>query len=157
MKRINQLCLVLLMVFVSFMMIGCSDREPIVKADFIATMTDAGFNVIDISHEFVEFDDVDYLVLAIAPSGEYQVEFVQLATIAVAHETFVTTRQRLENQAGSSSSTTSTEVANYRRFTITSNGQYAHLYLVENTMILVDWVDASLRNEIRELVGKFEN
>ena len=155
MKKTNKLYFVLVIVVAILFLTGCfSEREPINRADFITTMETAGFEIVDISGQY---DWANYVILAVSPGWDYQIEFYELASESDARRVFNGTREQVESGSGSSSSHTSVSVANYQRFTMTSGGLYAHLYQVGNTIIFVDWTDSEFRDEIRDLVGQFEN
>ena len=146
--------LILLKIVATIALSACDNRYPLDRVDFIATMEAEGFEIFDVSY-YIDF--ADYVILAVPPSDEYQIEFYEFATDDDASSSFEATRQLIEDGSESSQRINSVNVANYNRFTITSGGKYAHLYRVGNTMILVDWTDSEHQDEISDLLYDFEN
>ena len=160
--------LVLILVVTIMALSACNDNDrdlidfsfynppayPIDRDDFIAAKEAEGFEIMDVSHQV---DFANYVILAIPPSDDYQIEFYEFDTDEDAGLSFEATRQLLEEVSESSDNTNSVDFANYNRFTIISGDLFAHLHRIGNTMIFVDWTDLENRDEISDLLGDFED
>ena len=77
MKKLNKFYFVLGLAIATLFLTGCSDRDPIDRADFITIMKESGFEVHDLSEQ-AQF--AENIFVAIPQHGHYQIEFYEFAT-----------------------------------------------------------------------------
>ena len=155
----KQLFLVAMTLILIFMLSACSaftPRDPLERQEFLDLMEEHGFEIVDYTNELAgELEElVSLYLLAIAPSGSYQIEFIELHTIEGAQAVFAGTKQNADALRGSSSSHSSVGGPNHDTYRLTSAGLYSHLLRVDDIFVFVLGADAEYRDEIR---AKFDH
>jgi len=148
------LCIVLAILMLLPVVAACgvfSARDPLERQDFLDVMEENGFEIVDYTNELTgELEDlVSLYLLAVSPSGSYQIEFIEFHTIAGAEAVFAGTMANAESLSGNARSHSSVNGVNHNTFRQTSAGLYSHLLRVDNTFIFVLGADADYRDEIR--------
>jgi len=130
----------LLAIAISLVLIlaACSTRVAITTDDFISIMSEAGY---------VVEDGMDYKEDGRMPIGAisyfltycdgFYVEFFEFDSSANARKAHNDVQRYLENNRGRSSSQTRVNFPSYNRFTQTTDGRYAVLSRIENTLVMV--------------------
>jgi len=146
MKRI--ICALLLLALV-LSLAACSPREVISAEEFTARMTEAGYTV----HDFSDFmDDTDFGIEAflVADAEVFEVEFMVFETAESARSMYNQIRQEMDESRGRTASTRETNVANFNRFSMTTDGRFEAVTRVENTVLAVG-TDAEFRDDVNAI------
>ena len=156
-KHKTKITILLMMVISIFILAACSDRDPVDPQHFVEVMESKGFEIVDMTNDG---DSADAVLVAISSDQDFQIGLFVFENDDLARVAFNALRNNVDQEARERSATrsnTETNIANYSRLTITSRGMYVHLYRAANTLMMVDWSDASYRNEIRNIMRNFEN
>ena len=148
--------LLILNAFVVLTMIcctGCGNKTAITTEKFSSTMQEKGFYITDVTEQFSAYEFVNAVTIATEPSGNYQIEFYDLADTENAIASFNTNKETFEQYKGSSSTESSVDVNNHSSYSLTSNGKYMCVSRIDNTMIYVD-VPENFKKEVKEIIDK---
>ena len=130
-----------------------SERDPLELQTFLSVMEEKGFQIIDYTGELTGDLEahVSLYLIAVSPTGSFQVEFIECHTVAGARAVFVGTRQNVEALRGSASSHRSVDGPNHSSYSQTSGGVYSRLLRVDNIVVIVLGADSGYRDEIRNI------
>ena len=164
-RRINPLkkmCLIVVTSMLLATLSACgalSERDPLERQNFLDLMDERGFTIVDYTNELT--GDLEELVslylIAISPSGSYQIEFLELHSVGGAEILFAGTRENAESLRGNTSSHSSVDGRNHSTYQLTSAGLYSHLLRVDDVFVFVLGADSDDRDEIRELFNLISN
>ena len=151
----------LLLLFITLILVSTfsacgvfSERDPLSRQSFLDAMEEHGFTVIDYTDELTsELEEmISLYLIAVSPSGAYQIEFIELYTIEDAQAVFFGTKENADALSGRSSSYSSVNGPNHNVYRLTSAGLYSHLLRVDDIFVFVLGADAGYRDEIRSKI-----
>jgi len=141
------LCAVIL-----FILTGCGDKNPITSSDFKSISENKNYTFYDITSQYAQYGYINSASVAKSSSG-YQIEFYVLSDDSYATSMFNNNKTIFENYKGNSSVESSTSLANYSIYSLTSSGYYMYLAKIDNTLLYLR-VDDDYKNEVKDFVKK---
>lgn len=132
---------------------GCGITEkPSITADtFVSTMEAKGYEIVDAKDQFPDEDSIQKVFIAISPEKNYQIEFYDMVDIDAATILYNKNQQLFESSRGNVSGSTSAEIGNYSKYTLTTNGKYKAVSRIDNTVIYLN-VPESVKETVAEVL-----
>ena len=150
MKRNNILLFLAICVFSLFFASGCGNKTALTAEQFKSISEKAGYKVEDVK----DFQLKDVQSVTLARGNGYQVEFYQTNDKSAAVYLYNINRDVFEKSKGNMSSESSVEVANYAKYTLSSNGDYMVASQIDNTFVYAKVKDEykdKVKNLLKEL------
>lgn len=148
MKKLTAIALAFAILFSMLCLVGCTEKVSITAEDYRTIMEEMGYKLTDASEQFVDYDEITKVYVAISDNGAYQIEFYELSTADAAMRLFAGNKSIFEQSAGNASANSSVSAANYSNYKLAANGQYKVLSRIDNTMIYID-VPAEFKDEVK--------
>lgn len=126
-------------------------KTPATAESFEALMTEKGFTVSRADSVVDEYSFVRNVVLAVSPDGSYQLEFYEFADSEYAGNFFASNKELFESAKVGSSSSASTSLKNFEKYTMTNSGRFYAVAVLDNTGIYVT-ADAEYKDAIKEIL-----
>lgn len=136
-----------------FVVTGCS-KKVITAEQFKSKMEDKEYNVVDITDQYSSSDKFIKVYVALNEDKTYQIEYYQFKDVDSATNAFESSKTNFENSKGSSSVNTSVNLANYSKYSLSTNGKYKTITRVEDTLLYAD-VDSSYKNKVLDVFDSF--
>lgn len=114
-------------------------------------MEDQGFTLVDVTHQFSQFDYVKKVYVALSEDGDYQIEFFETEDDSKAIEMFNLNNNKFENNKGYTSAQNEIKGKNYSKFELSSNGKYMVISVINNTGVYLD-VDSKYKSEVKDIL-----
>ncbi len=126
-------------------------KEPITASEFKNEMEDMGFEIVDAKYQFVEYDYIEKVYLALEEDGGYQIEFYKLDEEENAISFYNNNKLIFESDKGSATEETSLNLKNNSKYTLTTKGKYKVVSRIENTVIYLN-VDKEYKDEVKDIL-----
>lgn len=153
-KTIGIILLLVIIGFIGYTVVNMvSDKTPVTASDFYTTMSEKGYTLVDATSQYAEYDYVTQVYLAVNKDYTYQIEFFELASDEYAMNFYTTNKDSFETEKSGTSANTSIAVANYAKYTLSSNGKYQVVSVIDNTGIYVD-VDDMYKDEVQSVLSE---
>lgn len=135
--------------FVGFTMLN-KEKTPITANTFNSTMESKGYIMTDSTWQFAQYGN--YMTKSyIAQKAGYQIEFYELSSVENAIDMYNTNKLIFELQETDASVSTTANMKNYSKYSLSTNGKYKYLSRIDNTFIYVD-VDESYKDIVKDLM-----
>lgn len=139
--------IVFAVVLLCFSLVGCSSKTAVTTDGFSSAVEAAGYEYYDITDQYSPEDAVAVIA---AEKDDMHIDLFVLHTVEDAAATFATNKSNLEPLEGGAA-TTSTSMANYNSYTLTTSDSYYIVSRIEDT-VLYAVADKGSKQEISELV-----
>ena len=139
-----------IMVFLLMLTVGCSmNKEAISTSEFVEIATSKGYETIDITDKYVDYDQVKEAT-KISEEG-FDIEFYVLNSTSDAKEMYEKNKKLIDDNKDGMSTDTTVTAGNYETYDLKTTDNYIHLCQVDNTMLYVN-VESSYQNKTNELI-----
>ena len=126
---------------------GCFKKTPMSAETFKDTMTDKGYQVVDVKDQY-ELDILESAYMAIGDA--YQIEFLEFKELKDAKYSYKMNVDTFESLKGNTNITSSKNLINASSYNTTSDGQYYAVSRVENTMVYAN-VSSEFKDEVKDI------
>ncbi len=141
-----------IMVFLLMLTVGCSmNKEAISTSEFVEIATSKGYETIDITDRYVDYDQVKEAT-KISEEG-FDIEFYVLNSTSDAKEMYEKNKKILDDNKDGMSTDTTVTSGNYVTYDLKTTDNYIHLCQVDNTMLYVN-VESGYQNKTNELIDE---
>lgn len=128
------------------------DKDAITPETFKNTMEQKGYNVVNVKNsQFSAVKEINQAYVAQDKERKYQIEFYETIDDASANVFFNNNKNIIESSKGNVSSGKTVNMRNYAKYTLNSNGKYATLSKIDNTVIYLV-VDDIYEDTVKELL-----
>ena len=141
-----------IMVFLLMLTVGCAmNKEAISTSEFVEIATSKGYETIDITDRYVDYDQVKEAT-KISEEG-FDIEFYVLNSTSDAKEMYEKNKKILDDNKDGMSTDTTVTAGNYVTYDLKTTDNYIHLCQVDNTMLYVN-VESGYQNKTNELIDE---
>ena len=141
-----------IMVFLLMLTVGCAmNKEAISTSEFVEIATSKGYETIDITDRYVDYDQVKEAT-KISEEG-FDIEFYVLNSTSDAKEMYEKNKKILDDNKDGMSTDTTVTSGNYVTYDLKTTDNYIHLCQVDNTMLYVN-VESGYQNKTNELIDE---
>lgn len=128
-------------------------KTPISAIGFATTMSSKGYEIVDASKQFEQYEYVTNAYIARNNSSSYQIEFYELSDDTIAKNFFIQNKTNFEKQKENTLAETNVNGKNYSKYTLSTGNKYKVLSRIDNTVIYLD-VDNSYKEEVKNILGE---
>lgn len=136
--------------FITFSIIA-KEKDSISAEEFKSLMEEKGHIIIDATSQYEEYEYVKKVYIATKADNKYQIEFYTLSDDEKAKYFYNTNKEIFEKSKSSATSQTSTQMKNYSKYTLNTDGKYKVISRINNTAIYIN-VDDEYKNIVKELL-----
>jgi len=132
---------------------GCGNKNAISTDDFKTITEGRDYIIADATMQYSSYGYINEATIAQSPEG-WQIEFYVLSDESYAEGMFNTNKATFETYKGNSSISSSSNMENYSKYSLTSSGYYMYLCRIDNTLLYVkinDTYEDSVKDLINEL------
>ena len=94
---------------------GCGNKRALTKEEFVEKTQSKGYTVTDLTSSYSNYNHINYVVIAVDPKKQYQLEFYGLIDKENAISVFNQNKTIFEGSKSSGSAELSTSVNNYSK------------------------------------------
>ncbi len=127
------------------------EKDPITASQFQTIMQQKGFVVQDATSQFSDYDYITKVYIALSSDSNYQIEFYELSDSDYATSFYNNNKSIFESSKGSSNAETHAEIANYSKYTLSSNGKFKVISRIDNTALYLN-VDSSNKKAVEDIL-----
>ena len=114
-------------------------------------MQPKGFVVQDATSQFSDYDYITKVYIALSSDSNYQIEFYELSDSDYATSFYNNNKSIFESSKGSGNAETHAEIANYSKYTLSSNGKFKVISRIDNTALYLN-VDSSNKKAVEDIL-----
>lgn len=130
-----------------FVLAGCGSKKPISLEDFTKKLTDKGYEVTQVSN--INNNSINNLILA--KKDDHQFEFCIAKDDDNAVYFFNKNKTEFEKYKGNVSASSSKNIGNVARYTLTSNGKYRVVSRIGDTVLFLE-SPSKHKNELEKIL-----
>ena len=116
-------------------------------------MENKGFDVQEATEQFVNYDYIKQVYIAVNNSSNYQIEFYETLDTSGAENFYETNKEVFENEKESSSAYSSVDLGNHSKFSLTTDGKFKVISRIDNTIIYLN-VDEKNKSEVKNILDE---
>lgn len=135
--------MLLLLSIVLTMFTGCGKKKAVTTDEFKALAVEQGLSCIDAVEQFVDYDYVKEVTIAVPSDVSYQIEFYVLSDSSYAQSFFSTSKDNFDMYKSESSTEISKNGSNNASYSLNASGRYMFVEYIDNTMLYVNTDEAS--------------
>lgn len=147
--RKSKMLILTICLAVVFVLTGCGAKKSITASDFEKRAEKNDYEVYDISDQYSSIDYIEKVI--VAKTDDWQVEFYQLSDEEHANGMFKTNQKKFETMKGKASAGTSSSMANYSMYKLSSNDEYMYLSRIDDTFLYLK-VDSKYKDKVVDFV-----
>ena len=136
---------------------ACGGKSTaITSKEFMNTMTDEGFNLVDVKEQFNTYEEIKEAYVALSENEEYQIEFYVLDSGESAVRLYNYNKELFEQSKENSSTMsayTSVDLSNKNKYTLSVDGKIKLLSRIDNTMIYLN-VESQYKDKVKTILKK---
>ncbi len=149
MKRIKTLVMLFICVISLFSITGCKSKTALKSSEFVNKIEEMGYTAKDATDQMSQYDYIEKVILAINKDETYQIEFYELSDNDYASGFFDNNKKIFEDSKDTTSTSTSVNIVNYEKYTLSTDGKYKVVSRIANTVIYLN-VDDEYKSEVKE-------
>lgn len=131
---------------------GCGKKKAITSDTFKEKAEASGYTIIDANVQYAAYGYVKEAYIARSDNG-YQIEFYVFEDGDYAKGMFNTNKEIIENINGINKMKTEVNLANYNKFSVTTDNTYGYLSRIDNTLVYINTTKEN-KKEISKFLKK---
>lgn len=137
MKKLKLIFSTFIFIFL-FLLTGCMKKEAITSENYQTTMEAKNFTVVEATSQFSNYGYVKKALVALSSDSSYQIEFYELDNEENAKGFYDTNQKQFEENEGEMSYSRKTNIANYSKYVLVSDGYYKVVSRIDNTVVYLN-------------------
>lgn len=146
------IAVIIVVVIILFTVLN-KEKEAITANEFSTIMQSKGYTIIDAKEQFDSYDYIENAYIATLSSSDYQIEFYEMSNNDYAVSFYNNNKSIFESSKGNASGETSVSMANYSKYTLSTNGMYKVLSRINNTVIYMN-VDSEYKDTVKSILDE---
>ena len=151
MKKFKRVFGFFMVVFILMLSTGCKNKKEMFIEDFKKKMESNGYYVQEVTNQFSNYNYINKVYIAQSKDKTFQIEFYSMNNDESAISFYEHNKSILESNV--TSSKTSVNVANYMKFSQTSNGKYSVVSRIGKSVLYVNAND-KYKTEIKKVLNE---
>lgn len=128
------------------------EKESITAEDFKVKMQEKGYEIYDATSQFANYSYVKKVYIAVSNDQTYKIEFYEMSDDENAISFYNNNKSIFESYKGNTVSEGSTNLKNYSKYNLTSNGKYYVISRINNTAAYVN-SDSNYKDNINSVLN----
>ncbi len=154
MKRI--IALTMVCVFALLVLVSCGNKTALTNDGFIKKAEDFGLQTQNTKSSYLGNSTVESCTTAYVAEGstvKWQCDFLILTQEDYAIQSFENNKSSFESSVSGASSRVSSNMGNYEKFELNSDGKFMYICRVGKTLVYVN-ADDSYKSDIKSFINK---